>query len=411
MDAVHIRREHRPDETLKLLVVHEVNYLAKIIYEFQILPEMLSMLGHEITIVDYDDTWDANSNGHFVDLKTKVHRDVHRAYPKAKVTVCRPGMIRAPLLSRISAAATTYFAIDRLLSRERFDAVILYGLPTVGVQTLLLARRHGVPVHFRSIDILHQLVPSALLVPVTKLLESFVYRNVDAITAVTPRLKKHVESYGIPSERVRVLPSGVDPVMFSPGPRNAALLESWGISAEDPVALFMGTIYRFSGLDRVIDGWPKLLASLPRAKLLIVGIGEDESRLKALARDRGVAGDVVFAGLASYDMLPDVIRSSDVCINPFELNSVTEDILPTKLFQYLSCGKPVVATRLPGTIPFLAGEEHGVCYADLDGFIDSLAVLMSDPARMSRLGANAVAIAPDYDWKQIAERLASWIGR
>jgi len=253
-------------------------------------------------------------------------------------------------------------------------------------------------------------VPSLPLVPVTKLLEGFVYRRVDAITAVTPRLKRHIESYGVPASRVRVLPSGVDTRMFSPGPRAAALLGAWGIGFEDPVALFMGTIYRFSGVDRVIQDWPRLLAVVPRAKLLVVGVGEDESRLKRLALESGVAGSVIFTGFLSYAVLPDVIRSSDVCINPFELNPITQDILPTKLFQYLSCGKPVVATRLPGMVPFLAGEEHGVCYAELDGFIDVLADVMPDPRRMARLGASGVACAAAYDWKQIAERLVSWTG-
>src|SRR5262245_54754616 len=117
---------------MKFLVVHEVNYLSKIIYEFQILPEVLSILGHEVTIVDYDDTWKANTNGNWMTLKTEVHEAVHRAYPQAAVTVRRPGMIRAPMVSRISAAVTTYFEIERLLDQERFDAVILYGLPTLG---------------------------------------------------------------------------------------------------------------------------------------------------------------------------------------------------------------------------------------------------------------------------------------
>src|SRR2546423_111867 len=144
---------------MKFLVVHEVSYLSKIIYEFQILPEMLSILGHEVTVVDYDDTWNVSPDGSMLNLKTTVHCGVHRAYPEASVTVRRPGMIRAPLASRISAAVTTYFEIERLLEEERFNAVILYGLPTVGVQTLLLAHRYGVPVNFRSIDILHRLVP------------------------------------------------------------------------------------------------------------------------------------------------------------------------------------------------------------------------------------------------------------
>src|SRR5215475_1181067 len=92
---------------MKILIVHEVNYLKKIIYEFQILPEILSMLGHEVTIIDYDDSWTTSSNGESAGLRTRVHQGVHRAYAGASVTVRRPGMIRFPLLSRISAAVTS----------------------------------------------------------------------------------------------------------------------------------------------------------------------------------------------------------------------------------------------------------------------------------------------------------------
>src|SRR4030095_2608705 len=128
------------------------------------------------------------------------------------------------------------------------------------------------------------------------------------------------------------------------------------------------TIYKFSGLDRIIMDFPRILSRHPKAKLLIVGCGEGEDVLKELAAQTGLASSVIFGGLHAYSALPDIIRSSDVCINPFELNGVTRDILPTKLFQYLACGKPVIATELPGTLPFLSGEEHGIIHCSLDVF-------------------------------------------
>jgi len=115
---------------LKLLVVHEVNYAAKIIYEFQILPEILSILGHEVTVVDYDDTW-YNSRGRTLRFGTEVFANTHRAYPEASVTLRRPGMIKVPALSRISAAFFTGIEVLRLMKKQKFDAVLLYGLPTV----------------------------------------------------------------------------------------------------------------------------------------------------------------------------------------------------------------------------------------------------------------------------------------
>jgi glycosyltransferase involved in cell wall biosynthesis len=227
---------------------------------------------------------------------------------------------------------------------------------------------------------------------------------------VTVHLKNHILSYNVPESRIRVLPSGVDTAMFSPGPRNVGLLQQWGIGPEDPVILFMGTIYEFSGLDRVITEFPQVLSRYANAKLLIVGCGEDEERLKQLSVQAGLSSHIIFGGLKSYSALVDIIRSSDVCINPFELNGITRDILPTKLFQYLACGKPVVATQLPGTVPFLAGPEHGMVYCSLESVVTCISDLLDAPDRREELGRKGIEITRGkYEWKQIAETMISWI--
>jgi glycosyltransferase involved in cell wall biosynthesis len=196
------------------------------------------------------------------------------------------------------------------------------------------------------------------------------------------------------------LPSGVDASLFSPDTSRRT---------NGPTVLFMGTIYRFSGLDRVIRDWKSLLAVFPTARLLIVGAGEDQNRLAGLANEAGVASNVVFTGMQPYSALPDFIRSSDVCINPFELNGITEKILPTKLFQYLACGKPVVATRLPGAVPFLSGEEDGVLYSDKENTVPMLAKLLANPRRCSELGTRGILAAQRYDWTEIAKQMAGWL--
>jgi glycosyltransferase involved in cell wall biosynthesis len=395
---------------LNLLVIHEVNYSAKIIYEFQILPEILSILGHSVTVIDYDDSW--KDSGHLprMCLSTRVLTGTHKAYPEASVTVRTPGMIRVPVLSRVSGAVASGIEIIRVMRGQKFDAVVLYGLPTVGIQALYAARGFGLPIFFRSIDILNRLVPYPVLRGPTRFLEGIIYRRVDGVSCVTPSLKDYVESYGVPSARVEVLPSGVDVRLFSPGPRDVSLLARWGIDASDPVVFFMGTIYTFSGLDRVIRGFGKVLESHPRARLLIAGVGEDQERLQRLAVESGVPDHVIFTGLLPYSVLPGLIRSSDLCINPFELNAITRDILPTKLFQYLACGKPVVMTELPGTLSFLTGPADGVVYCSLDSFVETVSSLLSNRSRLKELGTNALRVARrDYDWHSIAQRLVNWI--
>jgi glycosyltransferase involved in cell wall biosynthesis len=395
---------------LKILVVHEVSYLKKPIYEFQILPEALSLLGHDVTVVDFDDTWSKPSGRPLIDLSTKVHDNVHRAYPRASITLRHPGIVRLPVVSRIAGAITGGFEIRRTLNESSFDALLLYAVPTTGVQSVIAAGRSGVPVFFRSIDVSHHLVPNRLLAWPTRLLERYVYRGADAVSVLTPRLKDYVSAYGVPPERIEVLPAGVDLEMFSPGEANEGCLSRWGVQAGDPVILFMGTIYRFSGLARVIQDFPQLLIPYPNARLLVVGHGEDQNRLEALALEKGVSNNVIFTGLQPYETLPDIIRSSDICINPFDLNDITRDILPTKLFQYLACGKPLVATELPGTLPFLEGEAHGVIYSSQQDFVAQLKDLLGRPERRLSLGRNArVAMEKKYEWRGIAREMASWM--
>src|SRR2546425_1164254 len=395
---------------MKILIVHEVSYLDKIIYEYQILPEMLSMLGHEITVVDYDETWRSRfPASRRIDWRTKIHANTPRASPAASVTVRRPGMIRLPLLSRISGAITNGLEVRKVLANGKPDVILLYGLPTVGLQSVISAQWYAVPVVFRSIDVLNQLAPRSLAA-MTKVLEGIVYRSVAGIVALTPRLQEHIASYGVPDSRIRLLPCGVDAALFSPGSKNAALLAGWNIGATDPVIIFMGTIYRFSGLDRVIAEFQKILRRHPQTKLLIVGWGEDEERLKRLSIQHGVSANIVFTGLQPYSLLPDIIRSSDICINPFELNAITRDILPNKLFQYLACGRPLVATRLPGTEPFLSGEDDGVLYTSLQDFTDCLTELIADANRRIALGKNASsADQRKYDWRLVANNIVDLI--
>ena len=393
---------------MKILIVHEVNYLSKIIYEFQILPETLSLLGHEVTIVDYNDSWNTERSSSVVDLRTTVHKDIHRAYPQARVTVRRPGMVRLPIISRVSGSLTAALEIARVLRDDRPDVILLYGLPTIGLQTLWLAGARGVPVVFRSIDVSHQLVPRPLS-GITKVFEGFVFNSVDLNIALTPHLHKYISAYGVSDRCLKLLPSGVDVEMFSPGPRNNELLRRWNIGEKDPVVLFMGTLYRFCGLDRVITDFDNVLGEHPSTRLLIVGAGEDEGRLSGLAKKRGLEKNVILTGMQPYAMLPAFIRSSDVCINPFELNGITENILPTKLFQYMTCEKPVLATALPGTLTFLPGEEQGIVYADLDNFCETLSGLLSDEQLRQTLGARALTAARGYGWRQIAETMVRWL--
>ena len=201
---------------MNILFVHEVDWLSKVVFEIHNLAESLSLLNHRVYVIDYEDKWNRNGFFRLGSLKTKEVAGVARALNGASVCLRRPGFIKLPGLSRLSAGFTHYFEIQRTIREKKIDIIMLYSVPTNGLQTIHLARKFKIPVVFRSIDILHRLVPNAALRPVTRFLERKVYAKVDAILAITPNHSRYVISMGATESKVKLLPLPIDTSIFHP---------------------------------------------------------------------------------------------------------------------------------------------------------------------------------------------------
>ncbi|MEK7353783.1 MAG: glycosyltransferase [Chloroflexota bacterium] len=195
---------------MNVLFVHEVDWVKKPVYDLHFVAEGLSLRGHHVYAIDYEDSWKRSSFFDFGSLKTREFKGVSRAFPGASVDVRRPGFVKIPVLSRISAAITSYFEIKKTIRDKSIDAVVLFSVPTSGLQTISLARKFKIPVFFRSIEIYNRLVPYRVLRPITKLIEKRVYSSVDAVLPNTPQYQKYVISMGVTESIVRLLPFPMD---------------------------------------------------------------------------------------------------------------------------------------------------------------------------------------------------------
>ncbi len=213
---------------MNILFVHEVDWLNKVVFEIHIFSELLSLLNHKVYAIDYEDKWSRNGFFRLGSLRTKEFDGIARAFPGASVCFRRPGFIKIPSLSRLSAGFTHYLEIQRTIREKDIDVIVLYSVPTSGLQTIHLARRFGIPVVFRSIDILHQLMPYSALRPAVRFLERKVYSKVDAISAVTPNHARYVVSLGATESRVKLLPLPIDTRIFRPSVDCSELRQEWG---------------------------------------------------------------------------------------------------------------------------------------------------------------------------------------
>ena len=392
---------------MNILFIHEVDWLNKVVFDIHSLSESLSLLGHQVFAIDYEDTWSRDSSLSLGSLKTREFSGVSRAYSGASVCLRRPGFIKIPGLSRLSAGFTHYLEIQKTIRDRNIDAIVLYGVATNGLQTTYLARKFNIPVVFRSIDILHRLVPYPALRSITRFLEKKVYSRVDMILANTPQYLQYVKNMGATESKVKLLLFPIDTELFHPSVDCSEIRQKWGLDERDQVIVFIGTLFKFSGLDAFIRQFPEVIRQIPEAKLLIVGDGPLRPKLEEIITELDLRKQVIITGFQPYQTMPQYINLAAICINSFLITDATRDIFPAKIVQYIACGKVTLDTPLPGITTLLPGKSHGVIYASsaTDMVSEVVSLLKSSEYRQQLGCAGLNYVRQEHDHKVIAHQL------
>jgi glycosyltransferase involved in cell wall biosynthesis len=117
--------------------------------------------------------------------------------------------------------------------------------------------------------------------------------------------------------------------------------------------VYTGTVAPRHGLDIAIEAVNLLREEIPEIQFRIIGEGPDIPRLKALAREKNLEEKIIFEGVVPLERIPDYLVDSDVCVVSY-LNGRYGDLLfPTKVFESLMVGLPVVCSRTKIVLRYL----------------------------------------------------------
>ena len=383
---------------MKILFVHEVNWRTKVIYEIHDYPELLSLAGHEVVFIDFPEGNKPSGLARLLDLRTQVSRKQSRAHRGSSVEVRTPGRVFARPFDRLFASLTFIPLLYRVLNKEKFDVAVLYGVPTNGWQTIAISKHFQVPVIYRALDV-SQALRKSIFNPLIHLAEKYIYRNASWVSANNEALKNYCIDNGSNALKTSVEYPGLDLERFKPGAKNILLMQKYGISESSKVVLFMGTLYRFAGIERFLKLFAADLKTNSSWKFLILGGGEARASIRSTVSALKLDDQVVMPGFISYDELTEHLQLADVAINTFESSLVTNCALPWKVVQYLACGLPVVSTRLAG-LQGLVPDGQGVVYQNLDdGFTRAVSnLLLDDTARQQQINRARRSIEAKCDW-------------
>ena len=340
---------------MKILFVHEVSWFNKVVFEMHDFPELLSLRGHEVHFLDFDE---GKARTKFRVLTTTETR----AHAGSRVAVTTPPRILPGILGRLLATIVQPLVFLCLVRRIRPDVVVVYSVPTSGWQITAICRWKKIPIVARVIDISHALRETRFQLLV-KWAEKYVFRNANFVSTHNEVLRQYCIGLGASSAKSSVIYPGSDTQRFFPAPPLQDLQLKLGIQPHDKVIVYVGTLFRFSGLVELLTELAPALRNDPSLIFLILGDGEEFDRLQQLVNSLQMRNQVLLTGRIEYEQLADHMRLGQVAVAPLRPELVTNAALPNKVLKCLACGLPTIATPLRG-LQSMVSDGEGVMYAD-----------------------------------------------
>jgi glycosyltransferase involved in cell wall biosynthesis len=339
---------------LKILFVHEVDYRNKVIFEIHEFPELMAMRGHEISFFQFPEK---DGNGSVCSQSGSLLIP-GRAHSQVSIKLITPWHTGNGQLDRFICFVSSYFSLKKDLAKNHYDAIVLYAVPTYGLQVINVARKHGIPVMFRALDVSHKIRKSIFSKLIYRI-ETYLYRTSDLLSANNPAMLEYCEAISNRTRQSIVNYPPLDLKHFEPQPRDNHLLTDLGLSEKDQVITYMGSFFYFSGLAEVIFEFAKHRKDHENLKLLLIGGGEQDVELRKIVKELELDSCVIFTSFVAYQELPKYLALGDIAINPLQKSLVTDVAFPHKVLQYLAAGLPVVSTQLDGLYKTF-GDKSGI---------------------------------------------------
>ena len=280
-----------------------------------------------------------------------------------KRTASPPG---AGLLAQMRLTAAR---LDQIVGETRPDVIHAHSPVLNALPSLWVGRRRRLPVVYEmraswedaAVD--HgTTTEGSLRYRASRFLESLALRRADQVTTICEGLRNDIASRGIPAERITVIPNAVDVALFrfrvEP---DAALRRSLGLDGMTVLG-FAGSFYGYEGLDLLIEAVRRMLPRQPRLRLLLVGGGPQEGKLKAQVAAAGLHDQVIFTGRVPHAEVQRYYELIDVLAYPRLPIRLTELVTPLKPLEAMAQGRMFVASDVGGHRELVRHGETGFLF-------------------------------------------------
>jgi glycosyltransferase involved in cell wall biosynthesis len=238
-------------------------------------------------------------------------------------------------------------------------------------------------------------------------LELFLYRRSALIVSVTHSFKRILGERGIDTRKIEVVTNGVDMTRFSRRPKNAELMRKLGLEGKF-VGGYIGTHGMAHGLDTLLEAARRLAAgdAADKFRIVLLGDGAEKARLRAEA-ERLQLRNVVFVDTVPKNLVADYWALLDVSIIHLRKTELFGSVIPSKLFECLGMGVPVLHGVAGESADIVRREHAGWVFEpeNVDQLVAGLEQLQANPDELTRFADNCAKAAQNYDRSVLAARM------
>jgi len=251
---------------------------------------------------------------------------------------------------------------------------------------------------------------SEAIIKSMKLVERINLRLSNKVVCVTEGIKREiVQRYGVNHDKLMVIPNGANVELLRPMDKRECRREM-GFAEDAFYVGFIGSFAPWHGLETLIDAAKQVKEQgYSEIKYLLVGDGELKASLERRVKHYGLEGEIQFLGWVAYEVIPYYINVLDVAVAPFtkERNDII-GLSPLKLYEYLACGCPVIASRVNGVKEVVEESQCGYLFepGDIKGLARRIVQAYNERDELSAMGLKGrQLVLARYSWQSTASTL------
>jgi len=288
---------------------------------------------------------------------------------------------KLPVFNQWAIVKSLTARLDEIIPEIKPDILHAHSPALNGLAAIKVGKKYNIPVVYEcrafwedaAVD--HGTTSEgSLRYRITKALETYVFKQAQAITCICEGLRQDIIQRGIVENKITVIPNAVNIKKFTFGQEaNPELKQQLGLQNKTVLG-FIGSFYAYEGIPLILDALPEILKQKPNVRLLLVGGGPQEQIIKDKVKQLQLESIVIFTGRVPHDQVQNYYNLVDIFVYPRLAMRLTELVTPLKPLEAMAQGRLVIASDVGGHKELIKNQENGILFKANDA--DALALVV-----------------------------------